>query len=480
MLPRPTVNVVIYLIDTLRADRLGVYGYTRPTSPNIDALGRDAVVFERAQAPAPWTLPSVVSILTSTFLCEHGVVSEGAKLSPAIRTLAERLKSVGYHTVSLYVNDFVGPVSGLNRGYDVCRKFPLVVDASDVREAVRARGDRPLLVYVHNIEPHNPFNAEYRTIRMFGQVADFQVERMSRLLSYYRRFQRLNWPENRPRRAGDNSPRQQVLLNTLHGMLREHNVLYDAVVREADERLGRVVEALQREGMWDNTLFILLSDHGEELAEHGAYLHSQSVYQELTWVPLLIRFPGNEHAGKRISPVVSLVDVLPTICDYLGRPDLARGARGRSLLPLIRGEEAGEPLVLTTVRENVKKYFTPWAETRGDRNLAVFTRDGRWKGIWNLDLNTFELYELPTDPTEQHNLAGRNPQMLGAMYEFARPWYEACLSARQQGEQVPLEQIDEQTLRNLAALGYVDLPEQDAEQMEREVEQLEKTTPDKP
>ncbi len=459
-LPQPTIDVVIYLIDTLRADRLGVYGYDRPTSPQIDALARESVLFEQACAPAPWTLPSIASILTSTFLCEHGVISEGYKVDPGVVTLAERFRSVGYRTVSLYVNDFAGPVSGLDRGYDVCTKLPAYVEAADIAPHLRDAA-RPLLLYVHNIEPHNPFNAAYEHIRLFGSVPDFQVERMSRLLSYYRRFLRLNWPATRRPGAPDNSPQQQALLTQLHALLKEHNVLYDAVVREADQRLGEVVGELKRSGRWENTLFVLLSDHGEELGEHGAYLHSQSLYQELLRVPLLIRFPRDEHAGRRVRDVVSLVDVLPTLLDAVGRPDLAGQARGRSLMPLIRGQarEGDSPFVIPALRENVKKHFQPWADSRGDRNLAILSRDGRWKGIWNIDLNTFELYDLAADPREQTNVAETNEPMLQAMFAAARPWLEQCLAGRKTGEQVPLEHIDEQTLRNLAALGYVDLPE---------------------
>ncbi|MEP0847426.1 MAG: sulfatase [Phycisphaerae bacterium] len=459
-LPNPTTNVVLYLIDTLRADRLGCYGYARPTTPNIDALARESVLFEHAHAPAPWTLPSVPSILTSTFLCEHGVVVEGQKISPNLYTLAERLRLAGYHTASMYVNDFAGPVTGLDRGYDVCQKFQEVVDAADVESWLRGRPDKPFLLYVHNIEPHNPFNASEQAARKFAKVPEARRERLSRMLGYYRRFLRLKHTGEGRARHRDTTRQQEALLAGMREAEDDFSDLYDAVVYEADERLGRIIGTLKRWSLWDDTLLIVLSDHGEELADHGAFLHSQSVYQELAAVPLIVKFPRGEFSGKRVSTVISLIDVLPSIFDYFGRMDLAAGARGRSLMPLIRGEDdrRDAPIVVTTVRENRTKYFRPWAETRGERNIALRTIDGEWKGIWNVDLNTFELYNLFQDPREQDNLAESNPELLEAMFTVARPWYEQCLAGRQQGEQTPLEQIDPAVLKNLAQLGYVDAP----------------------
>lgn len=476
-LPKPDVNVVIYLIDTLRADRLGAYGYEKPTSPNLDALARDGVLFENADAPAPWTLPSVPSIKTSTFLCEHGIVVEGQRLSPGIWTLAERLKRVGYHTASLYVNDFAGPLTGMDRGYDICRKFRAYIEPQDVERWLAERpADQPFLLYIHTIEPHNPFNASLSRARRFGNVSQFQNERMMRLLSYYRRVLRVDWTQRREIGRTDNTALQDTILQNLHQLLDQHNALYDATIHEADERVGATIEALRRHGLWENTLFIVLSDHGEEFAERGAYLHSQSVYQELAAVPLIVRFPHNQHAGKRVSTVVSLIDVLPTIFDTLGRPDLTYGARGRSLMPLVTGDEdpGRTPLAVTIMRDNRKKYYRPWAESRGDRNLSVRSTDGQWKGIWNLDLNTFELYDLFSDPGEGNNVAAEHPNLIEAMIAHARPWYEQCLASAPPVEEVALKGIDPETLRNLAALGYIDMPgeEEDDEAERREIERL--------
>jgi len=453
--PAP-VNVVIFLIDTLRADRVGTYGYDRPTTPFLDELARHGVVFERAQAPAPWTLPSVPSIHTSTFPCEHGVTYDGRKIPRDLPTLAERLERLGYYNVSLYVNDWAGPATGMDRGFAVCRKpeGKYYVDGTDVEMELRRAPDRPFFLYVHNLEPHNPHNARPEFLRRFGRVPP-RLQRAIGVLvrGRYNKLLKADWEARQPLGTTDNTAQQDAVLAQLHRVLKQHNILYDAVVREADSRVQSVVETLQRLGKWDNTLFVVLSDHGEEFADHGAYLHSQSVYQELTHVPLIVRFPRDEFAGTRVERVVSLLDVLPTILDYLGHGNSAEPARGKSLMPLVRGRvPMDDSPRVTTVRINWKKYYRPWASTRGNRNVAVMTPDGRWKCIFNVDLDRFELYDLQNDPHEQMNVCDQQPEVFARLAAFARRFYDECTAAARAAEQ---GEIGEEAIESLKALGYV-------------------------
>lgn len=456
---RNDVNVVIFLIDTLRADRLGAYGHNKPTSPTIDALANEGVLFEFASAPAPWTLASVPSIHTSTFLCEHGVTVDGQRVGRSILTIAERFKQLKYSTASYYVNDFAGPLTGLDRGFDVCLKHPAFVDGRSVNGFLAQKPKLPFFMYIHNLEPHNPFNAPDEFIPLMGEVKPQAKQRLGKLLNTYRPLLRADFdPDPGKRRAvgtTDTTAQQDALLGRLHKMLDEHLVLYDAVVREADTRVGSVIAALKHEGVWDKTLFIVLSDHGEEMAEHGAYLHSQSVYQELSHVPLVIRFPGNEFAGKRVAAPVNLVDVLPTIFDYLGHQELIGAARGHSLMPLVRGEAASDKgFHVMTARINVKKFYRPWKETRGDRNVAFCTPDSRYKGIYNVDLDNVELYDLTTDPHEQKNLASapEHADLVKLFYSYAKRWWEQCGQGSTGAE---MGTIDAESRRSLEALGYL-------------------------
>jgi len=455
---RPKVNVVLFLIDTLRADHVGAYGYPQPTTPNIDALARQGVVFENAHAPAPWTLPSLPSIHTSTFPCEHGVVSDGHKISPDLPTLAERFQRLGYYTVSLWVNNWAGPATNMHRGFDVCENpNPRggFVDGRQVVQALQKRPGTPFFLSVHNLEPHNPHRARPEYIRLFGNVASETRRRLGALLrGRYNELLRADFDRKQPLGTTDNTTEQDALLAEVHSLLGEHLILYDAVVREADKRVGSVVAALRELGVWDETLFIVLSDHGEEFNDHGAYLHSQSVYQELAHVPLVLRFPRNEFAGRRIPDVISLIDVLPTIFDYLGRPDLIGPARGQTLLPLVRGQHRpADEWVVTTVRMNYKKYYRPWARTRGQMNVAA--RRGNWKGIWNDELKSVELYDLSADPGEKSNLAAARPDLAQAVRQTLEPWFAACLSTKRDAGRGDVRDLPEEDVRGLQKLGYI-------------------------
>jgi len=462
--PPRDVNVVMFLIDTLRADRVGAYGYEKPTTPNIDALAEECVTFEQAYAAASWTLPSVPSIFTSTFPCEHGLVVDRTQLNEAFETLAQRFKRAGYHTTSFYANPYLGEKTGLSRGFDLARqngpRRDWHTDGSHVETWLDEKPPGPYFLYIHNIEPHDPWKMSAQEAAPFGKVAPAAIQRIRDLTFRYKPLLRADWKEQRERGGTDNTALQDRYLNQLHELLPEHNALYDAAVRRADQRVGSVVETLKRRGEWEQTLFVLLSDHGEEMAEHGAYIHGQSLYEELTRVPLLIHFPGAEFARRRVTAVVSLVDILPTIFDYVNRPQLSAGARGVSLMPLARGERphgAGPRVV--AVRINEKKYYKPWAETRGDINVAL--RLESLKAVWNHDFDRLELYDLARDPHEARDLSAERAPLAAELGQAARAWYEGCGAQRR--DALPVE-LSAEDLRNIGALGYVDVPDADDEQ----------------
>ena len=459
-LPAPQINVVMVLVDALRADRMSLYGNDRPTTPNLAAVAKEAVVFDQAHAPAPWTLPSVPSLFTSTFPCEHGVIEDGQRLGPGLITLAERLQRVGYQTAQFIGNGYAGATTGVDRGFEVSERGNGFA-GSDLTPWFGQRSDRPFFLYVHNMEPHRPTRTPRRIVTLFGDVERTARRRIAQLCAEYRALVRADWSAGRAPGATDNSPLQDGVLTRLRGYLERHVLLYDAAVRWADEQAGSVVEELKRQGVWEDALFLLLADHGEEFNDHGAYLHSQSVYQELTRVPLLIRFPRGEFGGQRVRHNVSLIDVLPTIFDYLGRPDLAFEARGRSLMPIVRGEQPYDPqeLRVTTVRINTKRYYKPWAETRGNINVAL--RMGDFKGVYNVDLDRLELYDLASDPGETHDLAAapEHAETARRMHDYAAEWYQQCAASRKETLGGGLKSLDPQTLRELAKLGYIDLPD---------------------
>lgn len=449
--PATPPNVVMFLIDTLRADHLGAYGYDKPTSPNFDALVKESVFFENAISAEGWTLPSVPSIFTSTFPCEHNLIIDRTQLSEALETLPQRLQRGGYFTTSYYANPYLGVVTGLSRGFDFARRVPYA-DGETVQAWLKERPDKPYFLYIHNLEPHDPWKSPPRYAKKFGSATPAEARRISRLIVKYKSLMRADWEGERGAGVTDNTKQQDLYLSQLHKMLDAHIALYDGAVNQADERLGSVIETLKTTGQWDRTLFIVLADHGEEFNDHGAYIHGQSVYQELIHVPLLVKLPAGQYAGKRVSDPVGLVDLMPTIMEIISKPELANGARGGSLMPFIRGERqrAADEIVVTSVRINVKKFYKPWADTRGNINVAM--RMGDWKGIWNKDHDTVELYDLAKDPHELHNLAAKETNLAARMREVATKFFTDC--AANQKPAKPVE-MSESERHELEALGYI-------------------------
>lgn len=449
---QPPIHVVLFLIDTLRADRLGAYGYDKPTTPNIDALAKESVLFEHALATEGWTLPSVPSIFTSTFACEHNLIIDRMQLSAELLTLPQRLQAAGYYTTSFYANPYLGAVTGLSRGFDIARRMPFA-DGETVGAWLKERpSDRPYFLYLHNLEPHDPWKTPARYVKRFGEVTPAESRRISRLMLKYKPLMRADWKGERGLGATDNTKLQDSYLEQLHQLLDQHLILYDASVHLADERLGSAIAALKAAGQWQRTLFILVADHGEEFNDHGAYIHGQSLYQELIHVPLLIKLPDAAHAGQRVAHPVSLVDLMPTIMDVLGRPDLLHGARGTSLMPLVRGEKqpVADEIIVTSVRINIKKFYKPWAETRGNTNVAMRMAD--WKGIWNKDHDTIELYNLADDPGEQRNRAADRHELAQRMREHATRFFAECAACQKPTKPVEMSDSDR---RELEALGYI-------------------------
>lgn len=449
-------DVVIFLIDTLRADRLHCYGYEKLTSPKIDELAAEGVVFEWASSPAPWTLPSTVSLMLSTYLAEHRVIVDRDMIDPRSSPLAERLKRVGYATASFWANPYAGPFSGLQRGFDHWRLQEVTdgqVMSDWLKLAAKETPSKPLFTYIHNTEPHDPFVVADRFVKPFGFVAPDARAVIHRNVDAYRKLGRLDFEVGRAPGTYDNSAEQKTAMGELRESRYDYDALYDASVLAADENVGSVMDALRQAGRWENTLFILVADHGEEIDDHGGWQHDQSLYEELVHVPLIVRFPKKQHAGLRISTPVSLIDVAPTILGFVQHGELVDGMRGQSLLAcLTRPAEPEKPRVVS-MRQNKKKYYKPYKEKRGDLNVAI--RNGHWKGIWNIEPDTFELYDLAADPHEKNDLSTVKPEIAGPLLKAAREQFAGFSAAPMKPGLATRDSIDADSRRALGAMGYV-------------------------
>ncbi len=455
--PAPT-NVVLVTIDTLRADRLGLYGWTRGTSPAIDALGRTSTVFDAAVPTCPATAPSLASLLTGTHRASHRVFGNGWTLPNDVETMAELLKAGGYRTIGRVANPGIDVSTGFAQGFDdfaipagLERTGPGMLEGqplvADVEHVVAGLGREPSFLWVHFMDTHGPYFPP-QPYRDRFHADDYR------------------WPDDRPLPIGTTNFGLGIvpLYQAIDGDTApaSYRARYDAEVSYVDDHVGAIVRALEAHGLWDRTLFVLTADHGESLGEHGYYFaHGWYVSDDELRVPLVLHGPAVP-AGRRVRETVSLVDVLPTVLDLLGLPPSTR-TEGRSLRPFLAGDaedrEAfaqtyfGEGLVV--LRAGRMKYVFKPSHTPG-------TRPGSDPPF--PDASQEWLFDLDADPHEQTSLVDARPEVARAMRERVQAWLKAQ-EARGRGhtaEQpgaggVPKRVLgDPQLEHQLRALGYVE------------------------
>jgi arylsulfatase A-like enzyme len=314
--------VVLYLVDTLRADHTSPYGYTRDTTPELAHLAADGVTFEAAISAASWTKPAVGSILTSQPPPRHGAVQLRDALDPAVATLPEMLQAKGLATGAAIANAVIYSAgTGFEKGFDVYQGLhgagdrpSDVVPAGPVVDAALQwlddRAGRPAFLYVHTMDPHVPYSPPPPFDRRYAPTPDPPEHKAADPRFDYRE------PADRERLTAQ----------------------YDGEIAYGDQELGRFLRELRGRGLYDDALIVFVADHGEELLDHGQWLHGRTVYDEVVKVPLVVKFPGGRHAGTRVKQQVETLDILPTVLSELGLPvPEAPVIAGRPLQSVLRG-----------------------------------------------------------------------------------------------------------------------------------------------
>lgn len=411
-------NIVIYLVDALRADRLGVYGQPLPLSPNLDEFAMRATVYERAWAQSSWTRPAVVSLFTGLRPEVHGVNGRLDRLGGGVVTLAERFADAGYSTAAVVANPNASATFGLDRGFEDFVLMPAdrrrSADVHD--EVVRWLDDhdasRPFLLYVHTVDPHLPYDPPARYRDRFARSVERRdlgsTEVVGTLLA---------------RDLVDEDRWKDDLLS-----------LYDAEVASNDDAFGALLEALDRRGLSERSAVVFLSDHGEEFHDHGGWIHGRTLYREVLQVPLVIRYPG-QREGRRVAATVSQVDLMPTLLELAGL-DQEPGRHGSSLVgDLDRRRSAASFLDLDG--------WGGWSAVDGDRHAIRHRRLGY--------TGPAELYDLAGDPFEQCDLGGELGVTAGALVEESR---RETLDEAGRYTVGPAA-IDDDLRQRLEALGYL-------------------------
>jgi arylsulfatase A-like enzyme len=375
----PPTGVILISIDTLRPDHLGCYGYGPPTSPRLDALCRESVVFEQARAHAPSTLLSHASLFTSLVPQHHGASHVRRLPIRADRpTLAEVYRRAGWRTAGFVGGGQLAAEFGFGRGFEIyaVRTRPL---SGVVPDALRwldgLSGADPFFLFLHTFQVHHPYEPAAATLRELEPRYDGSLPPAISI--------ELLAAANEGRLALDDADRRHIV------------AAYDAEIREMDAGLGGLLDALSRRGLLDRSVLVFTSDHGEELGEHGFMgWHSHTLYEELLRVPLVVRMPGGRTAPGRVAEPVQLVDLAPTLLAATAVPVPDR-YEGLSLLPLL-GSPAGDEAADLRRRLRARP-LVALAENEILRLEAILA--GRWK------LAGEQLFDLQRDPGERVDLA---------------------------------------------------------------------------
>ncbi|MEE2828275.1 MAG: sulfatase, partial [Myxococcota bacterium] len=333
-------TVVLITVDSWRADRLGIYGGKAPTSPWLDELGRSALVFDEAIAPAPWTWPSLVSVLTGLSPRSHGAVSTQQGLCAEAVTLPEVFSEQGWRTAFVGINPYLVADNGLRQGFDRWWAEGMGSDQRVVEEGgrlLREAGAVPLFLHLHFVGPQSPYEPSEASMAAIAGGGDS----WPRVRTWSQHGELPAWVDTHCVARSDGRPSW-----ALRGMQRA----YDAELMDLDRRLGRVEDLLRSTNRWDKAWVVVAGDHGEEFCDHGMVGHGDSTHAENTRVPLVIRPPlATGTRPRRIAEAVSLVDLSPTLATaVLGSPHPSWD--GRDLGPLMRGEPGGgsRPVVSET------------------------------------------------------------------------------------------------------------------------------------
>ncbi len=450
--PSPPPNVLVITIDTVRADRLGCYGYDRhATTPRLDALARQSVLFERAFANSSFTPPAHASILTSLYPGEHGLLHWSLHLA-AVPTAAEAFRAAGWRTAAFTPLPTLLKL-GLERGFETAVSPPfrteggrtILADADAINAAalpvLTAADPRPFFAWVHYYDAHRPYGRQGP--EWSGRFTDHDDPAVGATEDWYQLT-----PEKRSKLGI--TPEQAALMA-------DH---YDGGLAFLDAGLGRLLDGLSAAGVLENTVLVVVADHGEVFDEHEAewFSHDPWLVDENVHVPLLLRLPGAAHAGLRVPDLVSQVDVLPTLLELSAVP--APGPlSGLSLVPLLDGGRLARGVVLAERQgPDLTGATAGDAAARASRDRQYMLRTGTRKLVIYADRQEHGergWYAVDGPQPETTDLAAAEPDQVKSAWGACRDWLGSLRRPKSEPGAATSPPLSPEDLDIMESLGYV-------------------------
>jgi arylsulfatase A-like enzyme len=462
----PPQGVILVWADTLRQDHMSVYGHERPTTPVLDSLASEGAVFRDVLAQATWTKVATPSLLASLYPTSHGVRDFSDRLPSAATTMAEVYREAGYATLSLSSGPFTGRFTNLHQGFEEVHEGSSLPDQETSKTArdyvdrllpwLEAHRDVPFFVFLHVTDPHDPFKPQppYDTLWADPGRAE-EHERHGREARAFIADPLLKI-------FGMPTRDELVIAGIDPVRYSEHDrAWYDGSIRGMDAEIGRVIERLRGLGLDRRTVLAFTADHGEEFFEHGRSFHGQSVYGELSNMPLVLWGPGTVAAGAVVEPTVQVIDVMPTLLELSGLA-LPEGAQGRSLVPLLQPPAGGGTVraaapARPAIVEKAETKETGAPPPRDTESTAIVS--GQWKLIHNTkrpaSVPEFELYDHARDPLDATDLAAKFPDVVQRLARDLAAWRQAAQRGRVKPDSEAAGSLSKEELERLRSLGYI-------------------------
>jgi len=458
--PKAPRGVILIITDTLRRDHLEAYGYERSTAPVLSRLASEGALFEDNISQASWTKVSVSSILTSLYPSTHGIVGTPDRLPASVTTLAESFNRAGYATFATSSVPFTGKLTNLHQGLEVLHERSSIdvggsktarVYVDRLIEWIELHQDGPFYARLHVFDPHSPFEPRNPYNTMWVDAA--AKTRHEELVEEAREVME---ESERKRRGMPHLFELEEANIDPDEFTRTELDWYDASIKAMDVEIGRLIERLEELGLADDVLIAVVADHGEEFLEHGEHWHGDTVYGELTNVPLFVRWPGVVPAIV-VGETVQSIDLLPTLLDLCSLP-VPDEVQGQSLLPLLAANVEPETLGWMSRPAFSEARLSMPRVPKPEEDLECFSIvvDG-WRLIHNTtrpdDHPEYELFDHEHDPLNKTNVADANPAVVERLATQLTGWREWAEGERiEEGNAASMTEAE---LAQLRALGYV-------------------------